>query len=139
MKTNVIYKTIWRLRFLVSLWIFQKGKTNKRHALVLIKRAFLAILNCLFVCLWIFCTDKISEKKKANIYCNDSREVKIFYIFNSNSREFLLIALFPACRAPSKIVILSGSRVALRLEMFSVLWNMQHRGPTCVSLLLETK
>ena len=135
MKANVTYKTIWILRFLVSLQIFQKGKTNKRHALVLIKRTFLAILNCLFVWLWIFCTDKISEKKKANIYRNDSREIKVFYIFNLNSRELLLIALFPACTAPCKIaVILSGSRAPLRLEMLSVLWNMQHRGPTCVSL-----
>ena len=34
----------------------------------------------------------------------------------------LLIALFPACTAPSKIaVILSGSRVPLRLEMLSML------------------
>lgn len=65
---------------------------------------------------------RFQEKKKANIYRNDSREIKVFYIFNLNSRELLLIALFPACTAPSKIaVILSGSRVPLRLEMLSML------------------
>lgn len=65
---------------------------------------------------------RFQKKKKANIYRNDSREIKVFYIFNLNSRELLLIALFPACTAPSKIaVILSGSRVPLRLEMLSML------------------